>query len=86
MYAKNALAKSAEREIILTSNTFQHKNMLSSEYGCPEILAHYARINIVPHRKDWSIFCFDLADDLVPFKTKSAKTRLENDGLLIVDH
>ena len=60
--------------------------MLSSEYGCPEILAYYVQINIVPHRKDWSTFCFDLADDLVPFKTKSAKTRLENDGLLIVDH
>lgn len=40
----------------------------------------------MPYRKDWSIFCFDLADDLVPFKTKSAKTRLENDGLLIGDH
>ena len=43
-------------------------------------------MNIVPYRKDWSIFCFDLTDDLIPFKTKSAKTRLENDGLLIVDH
>ena len=37
------------------------------------------QINIVPQCKDWSIFCFDLADDLVPCKTKSAKTRLEND-------
>ena len=26
------------------------------------------QINIVPHCKDWSIFCFDLADDLVPCK------------------
>ena len=44
-------------------------------------------INIVPHCKDWSIFCFDLANDLVPCKTKSAKIRLETDGLLIpVDH
>ena len=44
-------------------------------------------INIVPQCKDWSIFCFDLANDLVPCKTKSAKIRLENDGLLIpVDH
>ena len=45
------------------------------------------QINIVPQCKDWSIFCFDLADDLVPCKAKSAKIRLENDGLLIsVDH
>ena len=45
------------------------------------------QINIVPQCKDWSIFCFDLADDLIPCKTKSAKIRLENDGLLIpVDH
>ena len=33
------------------------------------------QINIVPHCKDWSIFCFDLADDLVPCKIKFAKTR-----------
>ena len=36
-------------------------------------------MNIVPQCKDCSVFCFDLADDLVPYKTKSAKTRLEND-------
>ena len=42
------------------------------------------QINIVSQCKDWSIFCFDLADDLLPCKTiKSAKIRLENDGLLI---
>ena len=35
------------------------------------------QINIVPQCTDWSIFCFNLADDLVPSKTKSAKTRLE---------
>ena len=45
------------------------------------------QINIVPQCKDWSILCFDLADDLVPCKTRSAKIRLQNDGLLIpVDH
>ena len=52
------------------------------------------QINIVPQCKDWSIFCFDLADDLVPCKTKSAKIRLENDrndmdcwsSLIIVVH
>ena len=42
------------------------------------------QINIVPQCKDRSIFCFDSADDLLPCKTiKSAKIRLENDGLLI---
>ena len=34
------------------------------------------QINIVPYCKDWSIFCFDLAEDLVPCKIKFAKTRL----------
>ena len=63
-----------------------------SEYGCMEIFAYHVQyisfllalicynaslqINIVPHCKDWSIFCFDLADDLVPCKIKFAKTRL----------
>ena len=28
---------------------------------------------IVPHCKDWSIFCFDVADDLVPCKTVTAR-------------
>ena len=53
-----------------------------SEYCCTEILAHHVQymsfllaltfynaslqINIVHQCKDWSIFCFDLADDLVP--------------------
>ena len=69
--------------------------MIWAEYGCTEILVYHVQymnfllglifynallqINIVPQCKDWSIFCFDLADDLVPCKTKSAKTRLEND-------
>ena len=33
------------------------------------------QINIVPHCKEWSIFCFDLADDLVPCKTRDFKIR-----------
>ena len=73
------------------------------KYGRTEILAYHVQymsfllalifynaslqINIVPQCKDWSIFCFDLADDLVPCKTKSVKTCLKNDaGLLISVH
>ena len=62
--------------------------MNGAEYGCTEILAYHVQmsfllalifynaspqINIAPQRKDWSIFCFDLADDLVPCKTKSVQ-------------
>ena len=50
-----------------------------SEYGCTEILhVQYMSIliaslyNVVPHCKDWSIFLFDVADDLVPCKTITA--------------
>ena len=48
------------------------------------------QINIVPHCKDWSIVCFDLADDLVPCRIKGAmspntharanENKLEKDG------
>ena len=76
---------------------WESKQKTWPEYGCTETLAYQVQymsfllalifynaslqINFVPQCKDWSIFCFDLGDDLVPCKTKSSKTRLENDGL-----
>ena len=55
--------------------------IICAEYSCTEILAYHIeymsfllakifynaslQIIIVPHCKDWSIFCFDLAEDLV---------------------
>ena len=47
-------------------------------------------VNIVPHCKDWSIFCFDLADDLVPCKLSRQTLALKMMGswspLITVDH
>ena len=78
--------------------------LIWSEYGCTEILAYHVQymsfllaliffnaslqINVVPQCKDWSIFCFDLANDLVPCKTTSAKFALKIMGasLITVDH